>query len=968
MADVFISYSRKDRDFVHSLHNALVAQKRAAWVDWEDIPLTAEWWEEIKAGIEAADSFVFVISPESVRSKVCFDEIEHATQSNKRIVPILHREIADEADQQRIHPAINRHNWVFIRDTDDFDMAFQALITAIDTDLDHVRTHTRLLVRARNWDATGRESGPLLRGSDLTEAEAWLAVAGSKGPKPTALHTEYIWASRRAANRFQRTVLSGVSVALAVTIFLLGLAIIFFQQARSNLHVSHERGTAVAYQAATAAAAQETSVYNEGVAHTQALIAENERATAVYQAGVSQSNALAAQARLELDARYPERAVLLALGALENYPYTWQAESALGEAVESNRLRLAFVAHDGEVRSVVWSGDGKYVVTASEDKTARVWDAETGEERIVITGHTEAVWKALWSPDQMRIATASDDKTARVWDATTGRELVILSGHTSQVVDVGWSPDSMRLVTASSDGTARIWDATNGDELLFLAGGAGGLTSVAWSPDSTRIVTAHHDNVAIVWDAATGKRLFALMGHTGDVTSAAWSPDGSRIVTASWDGTAIVWDAATGDRILTLFGNEWDWLLDAVWSPDGERIVTTCVIGPAVVRDAVKGDILFTLGGESDQMESAAWSPDGTQIATAGDKVVVWNATADGEIRSFVGHEGLILGVDWSPDNAHIVTASTDGTVRVWDVATGAESLVLVKPGANEELHGFGPDTVWSVDWSPDGKRIVTAYGDGTAQIWRATTGKRLHSLVGHTEAVISAVWSPDGTRIATASEDQTARIWNASTGEQLLIFSKHGGPLWSIDWSPDGSRIVTSGSDGTAKIWNATTGEEIFTLPGSYENVTSARWSPDGTRVVTTTAIVSVIQVWSTATGAELRRFSSSAMWLSDVAWSPNGERVLTTSLDGIIEMWSAPTGGGLLVHDDHLTVNLVFVSPVAWSPDGTRVVTADIFGDAKIWRVWQSTNELIAYAKECCVVRDLTPEERERFNLPQE
>jgi hypothetical protein len=153
MADVFISYSRKDTAFVRRLHDALAARNRDTWVDWEDIPLTAEWWSEIQRGIEAADTFVFVISPDSARSKMCFDEVEHAHRNNKRIVPILHREVTEEPDQERLHWAISRHNWAFFRAEDDFDAAFDKLIDALDTDLDHVKRHTDLLLRARNWDA-----------------------------------------------------------------------------------------------------------------------------------------------------------------------------------------------------------------------------------------------------------------------------------------------------------------------------------------------------------------------------------------------------------------------------------------------------------------------------------------------------------------------------------------------------------------------------------------------------------------------------------------------------------------------------------------------------------------------------------------------------------------------------------------------------------------------------------------------
>src|SRR5690242_10759765 len=106
MADVFISYSRVDKAFVRQLHDALAAQNRDTWVDWEDIEYAEDWWQKICAGIEGADNFIFVITPDSVRSKVCFDEVDYAYKNNKRIVPILRADVTDKADIQRMHPVI----------------------------------------------------------------------------------------------------------------------------------------------------------------------------------------------------------------------------------------------------------------------------------------------------------------------------------------------------------------------------------------------------------------------------------------------------------------------------------------------------------------------------------------------------------------------------------------------------------------------------------------------------------------------------------------------------------------------------------------------------------------------------------------------------------------------------------------------------------------------------------------------
>ncbi|NEP54357.1 MAG: toll/interleukin-1 receptor domain-containing protein [Moorea sp. SIO3C2] len=151
MTDVFISYSRKDKAFVQVLNQALVDSKYDAWVDWENIPLTADWWDEIKSGIEAADTFVFVISPDSIASKVCGQEVDHAVEHNKRLVPIVYRE---GFDMSLVCPALGKSNWLFFKEDNDFDTAFHSLVETLNTDLDHVKVHTRLLVRALEWEIT----------------------------------------------------------------------------------------------------------------------------------------------------------------------------------------------------------------------------------------------------------------------------------------------------------------------------------------------------------------------------------------------------------------------------------------------------------------------------------------------------------------------------------------------------------------------------------------------------------------------------------------------------------------------------------------------------------------------------------------------------------------------------------------------------------------------------------------------
>ena len=175
MSDVFISYSRKDKDFVRVLHDALEKSRRQAWVDWEDIAKGTEWWKEIEAGIEGADTFLFVVSPDSVLSGPCQDEINHAIKNNKQILPIIYREADAFFDKSNpAHQAINSHNWLFfrennIKENESFKWSFQQLIDALNLDIAHVKGHTRLLVRALEWDNKGCKDGFLLRGEDLQQ-------------------------------------------------------------------------------------------------------------------------------------------------------------------------------------------------------------------------------------------------------------------------------------------------------------------------------------------------------------------------------------------------------------------------------------------------------------------------------------------------------------------------------------------------------------------------------------------------------------------------------------------------------------------------------------------------------------------------------------------------------------------------------------------------------------------------------
>ena len=305
--------------------------------------------------------------------------------------------------------------------------------------------------------------------------------------------------------------------------------------------------------------------------------------------------------------------------------------------------------HAGFVQTGAYSPDGTRIVTASADKTARIWDARTGAELAVLSGHAGFVYSAAYSPDGTRIVTASDDKTARIWDARTGAELAVLSGHAGFVDSAAYSPDGTRIVTASDDKTARIWDARTGGQLAVLSGHGDIVVSAAYSPDGTRIVTASADKTARIWDARTGVELAVLSGHAGFVYSAAYSPDGIRIVTASADKTARIWDARTGGQLAVLSGHG-DIVVSAAYSPDGTRIVTASADKTARIWDAripatIEAQILWDAAAESDPLPDV----DRTELGLRPDaRVRTWESqgsACDRAAAAFYDPDRLIPGL-----------------------------------------------------------------------------------------------------------------------------------------------------------------------------------------------------------------------------------------------------------------------------------------------------------------------------------
>ena len=694
MADVFVSYSRADQPFVRALHDALARLNKDIWVDWEDIPPTAEWLKEVYGGIESSDTFLFVISPDAMRSGVCRGEFDHALRHNKRIVPLLRR----ETEPAQIPQALAARNWIFFRDADDFDAASRTLAQALETDLEWVRAHTRLLTRALEWSRGSRDRSLLLRGADLHTAERWLALgAAGRSPAPTETQAEYISASRQAETRRQRYTLGAVTTGL---ILVAGLAIVALLQRQTAIE---ERDRAQSRQLA----AQSSSRLSSNLELSLLLAVEAARIQPTAEAEVALREAVLAASQLvrgeELEnVEWASTSAARQLSPDGRLELSGAGNVAVLREARTGRLVREMRGHSVDVESVRFSADGRLMQVEAEGGAILVWRVAIVPASTILQ-HPAPVTAAVVSPDGKQVLTVAA-KLVRVWDLETARELARFAGSGG-----AFSADGSRIVTFAGNDAA-IVDTRSLQPRLVLHGHTGTIRGAAFSREGSLVVTAGDDRTARVWDAATGILRFELKGHGGTVTGAAFSPDGAAIATSSADGTARIWDASSGRLSSELRGHASD-VLSVAFSPDGARVLTASEDGTARIWDVTAGRQRAVLN-QTNEGVRAAFSPGGQIVLTGSEDIYgakVWDAGTGRLVSQLSRFTEIVSSVGFSPNGKWALTASHDGSVRVWDPATGALAIDL--------RDHTGP--VYAASFGPDGKLVVTAGDDGRALVFR---------------------------------------------------------------------------------------------------------------------------------------------------------------------------------------------------------------------------------------------------------
>ena len=710
---------------------------------------------------------------------------------------------------------------------------------------------------------------------------------------------------RREAEKRHRRLLIVAVAALIALAAMAALAVFAFTQ----------RGEARSQATLALARAAEAQRQSEA-ARTASAAADLASREASGQARRAESRALAATAlgQLEID---PELSLLLSVRAAQLSPSS-QVRDALQRSLLESHVRLV-LRSDGAVHTAAYSPDGTRIVTASEDGSARIFDAKTGKA-LQRLDHDGPVAKAVFNPNGTLVATASADRNVHLWQADSGLLLWTFK-HGGAVADVAFSPEGGRLCTASSDGYVRVFDVSS-DQPLHAEQQPAAVSRCVFSADGSSFFTIAADNNLRIYEASSGRQIGQLT-HERPIFDAAFAPDGRVVVSASADRSLGIWVA--GGRSGYLRGAKLPFL-SVAFNRDGSLFTNGSADGAARtwrLRDPQAGVLdpqrLVLMNGHTNRVVDSEFSPDDRSVVTASlDRTArTWEARGGNSVAVLAGHTDAVTSATFAPDSASVLTASDDGTARVWDPGTEAELRLLGSHNAPVAMAAY----------SPDGNLMVTASSDGTARIW-SREGRPLQVLR-HGGAVSAAAFSPDGSLVGTVGDNGEAKLWDAASG-RLLNTLNAATPLDALAFAPDGRRLTAGGLNGSTHVWSVPDGAKLYVLEGSRLPVTAVAYSPDG-KLLLTAGRDHNARIWDMASGKALHLLHGHRGSVVDATFSPDGALVITASRDRTARLWDVNTGDLVHVLKGHRGP----LTSAEFSADGNSVVTASEDRDARIWSV---------------------------------
>ena len=620
------------------------------------------------------------------------------------------------------------------------------------------------------------------------------------------------------------------------------------------------------------------------------------------------------------------------------------------------------------------SPDGKRIVTASFDGTARLWDAAKSQEDTPPLKHDAPVTWAEFSPDGRRVATCSEDKSVRMWEVATGQPVGELTRFDEAITRVRFSRDGRRLLV-SGHRTVSVLNGEKGGLLVGPMEHDGALVAANFLSGDNRFFTAQQageNSLMRVWDSASGVEQECL--KTGPIRAVDLSGNGSRVVASNAQGRGWIADFPSGDNRKELTGHN-GLVTHVGFNSSGDQFHTVSLNQFAQVLSSASG---LPVTGELPHnylLNGAEFLNESHRLLTWGDDAMarVWDVAASRSYCEPMRHPNRVLYAErvqrsgneiYLTTLSHLKSRSADtqtGAAQLWKVLDLAE-FAHVDLGYDPAAHDgarFSPDgrlialgkTVphvqildaetgrqvceplpidggaWGVLISPDGSRLVLATSKGQVSLWSLPEGKLIGSPVKIGATIQPVEMSSDGKHFATGSTDGFVRLWDMSTG-QIIHEMRHGSEINSVAFSPDGALLASAGEDRVVRLWDTKTSGLVREKRGHQNEVMAVRFGPTSRRLVTAGLDFSG-RVWDAVTG-ELVWVLPHQGEVIDASYSPDGRWIATASRDRTAVIWDAATG---LPHQRRL-LHEHGVRNVQFSPNGSQLLTLDFRG-LRLWDV---------------------------------
>jgi WD40 repeat protein len=852
VSDVFISYARAHQAFVKRLHDALALRLKAGWVDWEGIPAGADWMAEIEEAIDAADVFVFVITTDALRSEVCARELARAVERNKRLVPLL----CEDLPVRDIPAPLRARQLLMFRPDDEFESSLGRLVAAIDRDLVHAKDHTRLQLRAARWESLGRDASLLLRETELERAEHWLAAGGDKEPVPTALHGEFIHASRTAqaqgykvdADRLARARRNSYALQLSRVASLPDTA-----SAEAKRLLDHP-----------SQAPLDLRDFCWGHLHRRLLGRDR-----VLYGGPGEPTA----------ATMSDDGAWVAAAFADEGLGLWRVD-------DGSFSRLA--GHTGPAAQMLFSPDASSLAVIDHAGMARVLCLPHGHvlmERAV--GPFDKAALAFLPRQRLRLAAASGTEV-RVVDLP-GQSAWRVE-RSSPVASLALTRGGQRLVVAYQDGRVQsmrgdrpeVVDSIEVEEppsavamsdrggSLVLAFPTTGRIELRQGRRPTRVQTLHEDPQArvgalcfnaagevlvFVWSFAwpdsrlltlapgVTSRVATLYGHATAPRKACLSGDGRCLATWGADGLVVAHAPQQMAHVQSLTPESGHVV---AWSASGRWMAVALPAGGVEIVD-------ITTGGRRRwedatlRADSLSFAPDDSALAAHaagvlgfGAKVWLWEVQT-GQVRPL--RDGDTHALAWSPDSCRLAMGA-HAAVAIWN---RCEDTTVTVRGDR------GP--VRAVAFSPDGKLLAS--GDWRSnEIWLSDpdSGEVRARLKGHSANVIGLGFLDGGRQLVSVSEkDAVLERANSYKQKQFpeMIFwdlesmretarvdiEEEVGVATALAVSPDGALVALGHRQGQLSLWDPVIAQARLVIPAHRAPVSTLDFAGDARTLVSSAA-----------------------------------------------------------------------------------------------------------------------------------